>query len=486
MSHPPVPDAWPHEATFLASAQALARAVYEGLDPTLRPRVGALRLAATGGVSGFRAQALAGEDLGLPESLLEAVGGGVRPEAVSAGAGARSRVLDAWRRSLQGLLDAHQPGGDWLWFAGEGRSVEGGALLPVLRVSRAAWKAYYSLRQGESDLLERRPTCLLDAVTTELLQRLSSALLEAVERDSVPTLDHDPEEVLAAAGRQLADRPALGKGTDLSLRGLFQTCTTLASMPHEGQGTSGRIIIARPAHPGLKRRLTLAKPVRLHDAPVVRKLLVSCREGVALLSDGAQVYALGQLDASLSLASESLFVASFLKHSTWELARGVRPLMRVTYGRPRLPQPALNEARFRFYVTRTFSQAYGLMSEEEYQVLLGLARAASEQAKGTILLISSEARDEADRLAFQGLPLAPAPLDPDTLRAVSSMDGAVLVGVDATCFGIGVILDGVSTGSGDPARGARYNSALRYVLARQKPCLAVVVSEDGRVDMLCK
>ncbi|MFM8981195.1 MAG: diadenylate cyclase, partial [Planctomycetia bacterium] len=485
-THSLAPDAWPHEAAFLASARALALALYDGLDPTLRPAVGALRLVATGGVAGFRAQAFAGEGLLLPEDLREPVGSAVRLAPAGAGAGARSRVLDAWRRALQGVLEGHQPAGDWLWFAGEGRSVEGGALLPIVRLSRAAWKAYYSLRQGEADLLQRRPACLLDAVTTELLQRLSSALLEAVERDSVPTLDHDPEEVLAAAGRQLADRPALGEGTDLSLRGLFQTCTTLASVPHEGQGAAGRIIIAGRDHPGLKQSLVLAKPVRLHDVPVVRKLLVSCREGLSLLSDGAQVYALGQLDASLSLASKTLFVATFLKHSTWELARGVRPLMRVTYGRPRLPQPALNEARFRFYVTRTFSQAYGLMSEEEYQVLLGLARAASEQAKGTILLISSEARDEAERLAFQGMPLRARPLDPGTLRAVSSMDGAVLVGMDATCFGIGVILDGLSTGSGDPARGARYNSALRYVLARQKPCLAVVVSEDGRVDLLCK
>lgn len=482
MSTAPSPPAWPHEAAFLAAAQALAAGTYDGLDRGLRPAAGALRLAATGGVAGFRAEAFVGGELGLPPALLEQVGRELRPAASAAGAGARARVLEAWRRALQAVLGAHQPGGDWLWFAGEGHSVEGGALLPVLRVGHAAWKAYYRLKQGEDDLLERRPTCLLDAVTTELLRRLSTALLEAVQHDRAPVLDDDPEEVLATAGRQLADRPALGQGTDLHLRGLFQTCTTLASMPHEGQGAAGRIILARPSHPGLKRRLVLSSPVRLHDAPAVRKLLVTCRQGLSLLGDGAQLYALGQLDTSRSLASESLFVVGFLKHSTWELSRGIHPLMRVTYGRPRLPQASLHEGRFRFQVTRTF----GLMSEEEYQALLALARAASEQAKGTILLISSEARQEAERLSFQGLPLAPALLDPDTLRAVSSMDGAVVVGTDATCFGIGAILDGISRGSGDPARGARYNSALRYVLSREKPCLAVVVSEDGRVDLLSR
>jgi hypothetical protein len=51
------------------------------------------------------------------------------------------------------------------------------------------------------------------------------------------------------------------------------------------------------------------------------------------------------------------------------------------------------------------------------------------------------------------------------------------------CHGFGTILDGMATESGDPSRGARYNSALRYVESAW-PCLAVVVSEDGGVDLI--
>jgi hypothetical protein len=51
------------------------------------------------------------------------------------------------------------------------------------------------------------------------------------------------------------------------------------------------------------------------------------------------------------------------------------------------------------------------------------------------------------------------------------------------CHGFGTILDGMASESGDPSRGARFNSALRYVEAAW-PCLAVVVSQDSGIDFI--
>lgn len=50
------------------------------------------------------------------------------------------------------------------------------------------------------------------------------------------------------------------------------------------------------------------------------------------------------------------------------------------------------------------------------------------------------------------------------------------------CHAIGVILDGAANAKGTPSRGARFNSALRYVHGYPGR-LAVVVSEDGHVDL---
>lgn len=65
---------------------------------------------------------------------------------------------------------------------------------------------------------------------------------------------------------------------------------------------------------------------------------------------------------------------------------------------------------------------------------------------------------------------------------MSRIDGAVLACPNGVCHAIGVILDGQADPGCTPARGSRYNSALRYVVG--KPRLAVVVSEDRTVDVI--
>lgn len=484
---------WAYEAAYRSAAQALANAIFDELDPTLRPRV-FLVVLNIGPDGQLRAQGLESTGTTLPGDFLlkvaerAAVLRSTLPDRPATWAGTsqtgsrRLPGMDAWRQAIQEALGALEGAADTVSFVGDARAVDAAVVLTVLQLSRRAWEACYALRRTASDVRSRRPTSLLDAAVTEMLKRCAATLTECAESEGPPSLDHDPEEILATAGRMLTDTPALGEGADLHLRGLFQACNTLASLHYEGRSTVGRIILSRPGYPGLKHRVALTNPLRLHDLPAVRKLLVTSGSGMALLSDGAVVFGLGGLDMNRSLPGESMFHVGFLKASTWELSRGLRPLMRVTYGRPRLPRLSISEPRFRFYLTRTF----GLVPIEDFENLWALALAASEQRHGTILVISAGAEEEARRLALQGLSVAPVKLDRDALLAVSSIDGAVLVSPDTTCHAIGAILDGRAQGTGDPARGARYNSALRYVLSAEKPCLAIVVSEDGRVDILCR
>ena len=68
---------------------------------------------------------------------------------------------------------------------------------------------------------------------------------------------------------------------------------------------------------------------------------------------------------------------------------------------------------------------------------------------------------------------------------MTRIDGAVLLDHEGLCHAVGVILDGKATDRGSPARGARFNSALRYVLEEgERASIAVVLSEDGNVDLL--
>ena len=80
--------------------------------------------------------------------------------------------------------------------------------------------------------------------------------------------------------------------------------------------------------------------------------------------------------------------------------------------------------------------------------------------------------------------IEPVVLGDEMVRRVTSIDGAVLLDDEGRCHAVGVILDGRATPDGRPSRGSRYNSALRYVTGAEGPTLAVVISEDGRVDLL--
>jgi len=64
------------------------------------------------------------------------------------------------------------------------------------------------------------------------------------------------------------------------------------------------------------------------------------------------------------------------------------------------------------------------------------------------------------------------------------MDGGVLVDKEGNCHAIGVILDGRACGGEDPARGSRFNSAVRYLESGTPQAVVVVYSADGGIDIL--
>jgi len=64
------------------------------------------------------------------------------------------------------------------------------------------------------------------------------------------------------------------------------------------------------------------------------------------------------------------------------------------------------------------------------------------------------------------------------------MDGGVLIDPHGHCHAIGVILDGTAAGNGDPARGSRYNNAVRYLSSNPPPAVVLSCSSDGDITIL--
>lgn len=111
---------------------------------------------------------------------------------------------------------------------------------------------------------------------------------------------------------------------------------------------------------------------------------------------------------------------------------------------------------------------------------------AVSQKHGTIVVFAENAMDEASRLEESGISITPIDISTGMLvEEITSIDGALICDVDGICYSIGTILDGIKSERTDSSRGARYNSAIRYIEKQkknQKKTFIVVVSEDGYVN----
>ena len=481
---------WPHQARYHRAAQALAQDLFNALDDDLKPAVLLLALPI---------------DPTQPVRCLEPEAGGL-PAAPFADALARGRAIrqaTPWpyperddvspamiRRKHEGLglRDAVQQTLDRLdehaahqHFAGWPIAIQGHFVVTVLRLQRKAVRAYPSLRPHRY-YTDGRPLApsLLVAALFRFNEESVKVLSEPEPGAGIFARPREFEELLRGAGKTLLDTPAQALGLDPATTKLFATCNTISSLRYEGAEGVGKLLLARRGHPNVEEVFALTCPTELTDYRAVRKLLQMTTPDVHLLADGDNVYALGRQVGSYDAVREDLFVVSFITHYAWELQHAGHVLLRSHYGLPGLPRTRLSRTGFRKALRRTFDLSDPAKVERLWDVVLE----ASRQPHGTLLVITTEALAEADRLKLQCTLVEPVPLTPLITRLVTSIDGAVLLDPEGYCYSIGVILDGRASGRGDSTRGARYNSALRYIESSAYPCLAVVVSEDGMVDVI--
>ena len=124
----------------------------------------------------------------------------------------------------------------------------------------------------------------------------------------------------------------------------------------------------------------------------------------------------------------------------------------------------------------------------DYKKIWALTLEACKQRKGTMLIITEEAESEANRLCNQCFKIDYSPESQnfkELIKYITSIDGGVLLHPNGKCYAIGTILDGKSVNTlGDITRGARYNSALRYINdSSSENCLIIIVSEDGMISL---
>lgn len=362
----------------------------------------------------------------------------------------------------------------------------------VLQVDRAVFDKHYSLPvrwQGNS----RLAGSLIDATAIEFLRVCRTVLSGPRKRIEGDPLGHQPEDILRMGGRTfMLTANQFGAGTT------FDDINKLSWKTHEGEIAGGEIHFIHWDEYYLEMKVEFKDPPSLSNIDAARKLIEMAsakRQGkLHLVSHGDEIIGIGGLrdiEDKYDWRNTHVFIVKFTGYYKWELWHnrcGI--MMQVISGVPSLPRPPIGREKFDEHVDRTFTQV-----EADKEALWNIIDAAANQKHGTMIVISSVAAAEAERLSDQSTILREpvklvGELLQETLLMLTSIDGALLVDPQGVCYAAGVILDGSAIkGRGSSSRGARYNSAIRYIYGARTDqskgeCLAVVVSKDSTVNLI--
>jgi len=484
---------WGYQRDFQISAKVTAESVFTALDPALDPQV--ILVGRRHDPESDRpplcvdpedGDILLGELEGLPHHVEQAQREDPENEVIHshpiAEQNMRRRVR--WRAFSEGAartLAVHRP--DRAFFASFPQPVEHHLVTCVLHLEREALDAHPVLHQA--DFLHRFsvPTSLIGATVETFLAKCTDELSRSEPGFWPP--GRRSVDLLRDAGRGLMTNPGRRLAWGGQNDDLYDQLDAISALRYEGAEGKGRLLLTDKDHTGVDAKLLLTTPVRIKSGRAARKLVEMATADLDLLAtpDGG-IYGLGTTDPDYDPAAERVFEVVFLKGNAWELRHDRVPLMRVIGGIPGLPSDPIQRSDVEALARRVLGHPDGL----DLDALWASIEAARRQRHGTLLVVSTGAAEESARLAAQSTPIEPVALTPGLIHAVSAIDGAVLVDPAGTCHAVGVILDGLATTGGDPGRGARFNSAHRYVATAQESfghrTLAIVVSEDGMVNAL--
>lgn len=257
---------------------------------------------------------------------------------------------------------------------------------------------------------------------------------------------------------------------------MFREFNQLSQLMYEGRKGRGRLVLAKADDPAISYMLRLREPVPIRQTRWVRKLLQMATRETVLISNYQTISGLGQV-----LDKDACpYAIDFLDQHEWDFRRGDQILLRVRFGEARLPQEPISVGRFADNMRRLFPGISDFAVQGHQTVLDQMIG----QTHGSMVIVADDAASEAERLALQGTRIESTPLTPELVARASEIDGTILVDPEGLCHAIGVILDGQANEDCTPSRGARYNSAVRYVGDGDAARMALVVSDDRTLDVI--
>ena len=280
----------------------------------------------------------------------------------------------------------------------------------------------------------------------------------------------DPFDIIRSSAERFVDGISFvftPQQTDLFIR-----ANEFSSLTYELSAARGHLVITQRDNLTNKLAVTFENRVGLYDTRGVRKILQLTDETNALLSDGGYAYGLGQCSSAPDVVKITIEA-----HAKWSLSIDGTILMKVSYEHATLPKQIIDKEFFKDIAERTVGAIH-------VERVWDIFQSALDSGHGTTIVISQDPVSETTRLGKEALPIKPEYLNRENVARLGRVDGAIILGPDGRCYGFGVILDGLGTSSGDRARGARFNSSVRYQQTSAVGTMVIVISDDGTVDLI--
>lgn len=227
--------------------------------------------------------------------------------------------------------------------------------------------------------------------------------------------------------------------------------------------------------------LRLSIPIKIipENYKKLRKLLEIARDGLSLLmNDQDEIFAIGKMKKR---PSSNYYMVCFTNFLEWKFFKNGEEYLCFSNMLPAFPEKetGLQQKDIELLI-KTFGESH-------LSILKKIIQTATKQQHGTMVVFAENAKEEIIRLKASGIQIRPKIVSPNLVKAATSIDGALICDENGICYAIGTILDGEASDMADSSRGARFNSAIRYIekqKAINKKTFIVIVSEDKYVDCL--
>jgi hypothetical protein len=335
----------------------------------------------------------------------------------------------------------------------------------LLRFNRRAWEKYAAA-----------PQCAIrqDQDETSLLYALAAVSFNSYTQSHLelpPELLLTEQELLLRAASRVARAHAKEIGV-YSWDHLITNVNEHSLLGYERRSLGGCLVITPKS--ALQLTLEFLNPISFGVYRLARKALeISSRE-FPVVSDGNELFGMVPRE---ELVAGNFSEIQFLGRHRWKWSYGERVIFEMQDGIPLLRASGAVRAdlanalaRWR-HVTAT-------------DRLLDIVDAVALSNHGALIIISRDAQQEAVRLGMESICFEPNTPSVDAISALTAIDGAVLLDLEARVHSAGIIVDGPACPLGDAARGSRYNSAMRYVAGQRGRAMAIVFSSDGTIDII--